>query len=110
MIEVNKVGIDIDGKVYQFIKMNFGFRRTLIEVQLKAAKLVEETAKKYGTDLDRESVLASDKVSEIDKLEIGSAYLDVQYALQELFVNKEESDILDRLDDLGVAQLIAALQ
>lgn len=110
MIEINKVGIEIDGTVYEFYKMSFGFRRKLIEVQLAAAKLVEEVAKKNGVEPDRNIVLNSEKVSEIEKLEIGNAYLDVQYAMQELFVDKDQANILDRLDDIGVTQLIGALQ
>ncbi len=33
MIELNKVGIEIDGKVYQMRKMSFGFQRRMIALQ-----------------------------------------------------------------------------
>lgn len=110
MIEIDKVGIDIDGKVYEMYKMNFGLRRKLIEVQLIAARLVEDIAKKAGVEPDRDVVMSSNKVSEINKLEIGEAYLNVQTCLNELFVKPEEASIIDKLDDLSIAQLIGALQ
>lgn len=109
-IKLNVVGITINGKVVEFYKMSFGFRRKLIEVQLKAAKMVEEYARIADVEPTRDAVLASDKVTEVQKLELGNAYLDVQSALAELFVNKEDANLLDLLDEDGISTLIIALQ
>lgn len=108
MIELNKVGIEIDGKVYQFYKMNFGFQRKMIELQSNLGKLLNETAKKYGVDVSE--VNSSEKVPQEAKLELAKASLDMQDVVASLFVNKEEASILENFDPTNVNQLIEALK
>lgn len=107
-ITLNKVGVEIDGKVYNFYKLSFGFQRKLVEVQSNLNKLTNETAKKYGVDVSE--VNNSDKVPEEAKLEIAKAGLELQEALATLFVNPEEASILDNFDGDSLAQLIEALK
>jgi len=107
-ITLNKVGVEIDGKVYQFYKLSFGFQRKLVEVQSNLNKLTNETAKKYGVDVSE--VNDSDKVPEEAKLEIAKAGLELQEALATLFVNPEEAKILDNFDEDSLTQLIEALK
>lgn len=107
-IELNKVGIEIDGKVYQFYKLSIGFQRRLIEVQKSLNKLRAELAKKY--DLDLEQVAKSEKVSNEDKLKLAEASLAMSDALSSLFVNKEEAAILDNFDSDNMGELINALK
>lgn len=107
-IQLNKVGIDIDGKVYNFYKMSFGFQRKLIEVQSNLSKKTEAMAKKYG--IAAAEVTTSAEVSDSDKLELAKASLDMQDALAGLFVDPEEAKILDNFDAESVKQLIEALQ
>jgi hypothetical protein len=107
-ITLNKVGVEIDGKVYEFYKLSFGFQRKLVEVQSNLNKLTNETAKKYGVDVSE--VNNSDKVPEEAKLEIAKAGLELQEALATLFVNPEEAKILDNFDGDSLTQLIEALK
>lgn len=107
-IQLNKVGVEIDGKIYQFYKLSFGFQRRLIEVQSNLNKLSNETAKKYNVEV--EEVTDSPKVPEADKLEIAKAGLELQGALSSLFVNPEEASILDNFDGDSLTQLIEALK
>ena len=108
MIELNKVGIEIDGKVYQFYKMSFGFQRKLIEVQSNLDKMTNEIAKKYEIGIDE--INTSDKVSNTEKLAIAKASLEMQDALTGLFVNEKEAVILDNFSADNVSELITALQ
>lgn len=108
MIELNKVGIEIDGKVYQFYKMSFGFQRKLIEVQNNLDIMTNEIAKKY--EIDVKEVNTSDKVSNTEKLAIAKASLEMQDALAGLFVNEKEAVILDNFSTDNVSELITALQ
>jgi len=107
-ITLNKVGVEIDGQVYQFYKLSFGFQRKLVEVQSNLNKLTNDMAKKYGIDAD--AINESDKVSESDKLEIAKAGLELQDALGSLFVNPEEAKVLDNFDGDSLTQLIDALK
>lgn len=107
-ITLNKVGVEIDGKVYNFYKLSFGFQRKLVEVQSNLNKLTNETAKKYNVDASE--VNDSDKVPEDAKLEIAKAGLDLQEALATLFVDPKEAKILDNFDGDSLTQLIEALK
>jgi len=106
-IELNKVGIEIDGKVYQFYKMNFGFQRKMIELQSNMNKLINETAKKY--EIEASEVSLSDKVPKEIKLELSMIGLDIQQAVANLLVNKDDAQILDYFDSDSSAKLIEAL-
>ena len=108
MIELNKVGIDIDGKVYQFYKINFGFQRRLIELQSELNKKTNAIAHKYGIEISE--IDASDKPTNSEKLSISESSLKIQEALGCLFVNKDEAKILDNFDMQNATELIAALQ
>lgn len=107
-ITLNKVGVEIDGKVYQFYKLSFGFQRRLVEVQSNVNKKTNEIAKKYGVEPNE--INDSDKVSDEDKLEVAKAGLEVQNALSGLFVNPDEASILDNFDGDSLKQLIEALK
>ena len=107
-IQLNKVGIDIDGKVYQFYKLNFGFQRKLVELQSNLNKIQQDIAKKY--EVKPEEVESSDKVPDHEKIELAKAALSIQEALIPLFVNKEEAAIIDSFDSTNVDQLIEALK
>jgi hypothetical protein len=107
-ITLNKVGIEIDGKVYQFYKLTFGFQRKLVEVQSNLNKLTTEIAKKHS--IEPEAINESDKVPESDKLEIAKAGLKLQESLGSLFVNQDEIGILDNFDGDSLTELIEALK
>ena len=107
-ITLNKLGIEIDGKVYQFYKLTFGFQRKLIAVQTNLNQLQNEIAKKHNISI--EEIEESDKVSETDKLAIASAGLELQDALSALFVNPEDAKILDNFDGSNIGELIEALK
>ena len=107
-IQLNKAGIDIDGKTYQFYKLSFGFQRRLIEVQSSLNKLQNEVAKKYNIDI--EEINTSDKVPESTKLEIARTGLELQDAIGELFVNPDEKGILDNFGGDNIGELIEALK
>lgn len=107
-ITLNKVGIEIDGKVYQFYKLSFGFQRKLIEVQTNVGKLQSDIAKKYG--IDKDDINDSKDVSASEKLEIAKAGLELSNALSGLFVNPEEAVILDNFDSANIEELIKSLK
>ena len=107
-ITLNRVGVEIDGKVYNFYKLSFGFQRRLIEVQSSLDKLRNDIAKKYNIDIA--DVANSDKVSASEKLEIARAGLDIQEAMKSLFVNTDESAILDNFTADNITELINALK
>lgn len=108
MIQLNKVGIEIDGTVYQLYKINFGFQRRLIQLQSNLSKLTNNIAKKY--DIDIADVSTSDKPSNDEKLELAENSLKIQEALADLFINKDEAKILDNFDMQNATDLITALQ
>ena len=108
MIELNKVGIEIDGKVYQFYKVNFGFQRRLIELQSGINKQANAISKKYGIKISE--ISTSDKPTNEEKLSISEGNLNIQYSLACLFVNKDEAKILDSFDMQNATELITALQ
>lgn len=107
-IELNKVGIEIDGKVYQMYKLSFGFQRKLIEVQSEIKKLQNEAAKKYNIDVTE--VTTSDEVTDEEKMAIANAGIKMQDALAGLFVIPQEASILDNFDNTNIGQLIEALK
>lgn len=107
-IELNKVGVEIDGKTYQFYKLTFGFQRKLIEVQHTMSKLQDELAKKYNIDV--KDVDTSELVTQTEKLELAQAGLALQDAIAQLFVNQDEAAILDNFDGGNIGQLIEALK
>lgn len=107
-ITLNKVGIDIDGKVYEFYKMSFGFQRKLIELQSSIDELTNKIAKKYEVSPDE--VNDSEKVPTKEKLEVAKLSLDMQEVVASLFVNPEEAVILDNFSGDNVAELITSLQ
>lgn len=108
MIELNKVGIEIDGKVYQCYKINFGFQRRLIELQSSVNKLTNAISKKYGIEISE--IGTSDKPTNEEKLAISEGNIKIQDALACLFVNKDEAKILDSFDMQNATELITALQ
>lgn len=107
-IQLNKVGIEIDGTTYQFYKLTFGFQRRLVEVQSNLNKLQNAVAKKYNIPVSE--VNESSQVSEEEKLEIARAGLEMQDALSGLFVNPDEASILDNFDSSNIGELIEALK
>lgn len=107
-ITLNKVGVEIDGKVYQFYKLSFGFQRRLVEVQSNINKLRSEIAKKYSIEVG--DLVNSDQVTDEEKMQIATASLEMQDVIKQLFVNKEEADILDNFDVDNMTELFKALQ
>lgn len=106
MIELNKVGIEIDGKVYQMRKMSFGFQRRMIALQTSINDTQKRLAKKYDVSTDKlDGVITAE-----EQLELANLSLSVQEVASELFVNKEEASILDHFDQESLSQLIEALQ
>ena len=53
MIELNKVGIEIDGKVYKMRKMTFSFQRRMIALQTSINDTQKRLAKKYDVSTDK---------------------------------------------------------
>jgi len=107
-ITLNRVGIEIDGKTYEFYKLSFGFQRRLIEVQSNLNKLQNEVAKKYEVEVS--DINTSDLIPESEKLEIARAGLELQDAIASLFVKPEEAKILDNFDGSNIGELIEALK
>lgn len=107
-IKLNRVKIEIDGKEYEFYKLNFAFQRKLIEVQSNINKLQNEIAKKYGVDV--QEITTSDKIPDNDKLELAKSSLELQDVIASLFVNPEEAKILDNFDGTNIGELIEALK
>lgn len=107
-ITLNKVGVEIDGKVYEFYKMSFKFQRQLIELQSNIDELTNKIAKEHG--ISPEEVNDSDKVPTKDKLEIAKASLAMQEVLASLFVDPDDAVILDNFSGDNVAELINSLQ
>lgn len=107
-ITLNRVGIEIDGQVYQLYKLSFGFQRKLIELQSNINKQTNEIAKKYS--IDKAEVSTSELVTQEEKLAIAELSLTMQDALAELFVNPEEAKILDNFSGHNVTELINSLQ
>ena len=106
MIELNKVGIEIDGKVYEMRKMSFGFQRRMIALQTSINDTQKRLAKKYNVATDKlDGVISAD-----EQLELANLSLSVQEVASELFVNKEEAEILDHFDQDSLSKLIEALQ
>lgn len=106
MIELNKVGIEIDGKVYEMRKMNFGFQRRMIALQTSINDTQKRLAKKYEVSTDKlDGVITAE-----EQLELANLSLSVQEVASELFVNKEEAEILDHFDQESLTKLIEALQ
>lgn len=108
MIELNKVGIEIDGKVYEMYKINFGFQRRLIEIQSEQNKLLNSIAKKYNIEV--KEIDSCNKITGDEKLSIADNNLKMQESLHCLFVNKDEAKILDSFDMKNATELITALQ
>ena len=107
-ITLNRIGVDIDGTVYEFYKLSFGFQRRLVEVQSRLNKLQNEIAKKYNIDVSE--INKSKEVTGTEKLEIASAALELQDAVASLFVKPEEAKILDNFDGTNIGLLIEALK
>ena len=106
MIELNKVGVEIDGKVYEMRKMSFGFQRRMIALQTSINDTQKRLAKKYNVAIDKlDGVITPE-----EQLELANLSLSVQEVASELFVNKEEAEILDHFDQDALSQLIKALQ
>lgn len=106
MIELNKVGVDIDGKVYEMRKMNFRFQRRMIALQTSINDTQKRLAKKYNVSTDKlDGVITAE-----EQLELANLSLSVQEVASELFVNKEEAEILDHFDQESLSKLIEALQ
>ena len=106
MIELNKVDIEIDGKVYEMRKMNFRFQRRMIALQTSINDTQKRLAKKYDVSTDKlDGVITPE-----EQLELANLSLSVQEVASELFVNKEEAEILDHFDQESLTKLIEALQ
>lgn len=106
MIELNKVGVEIDGKVYQMRKMSFGFQRRMIALQTSINDTQKRLAKKYNVATDKlDGVISAE-----EQLELANLSLSVQEVASELFVNKDEAEILDHFDQDSLSKLIEALQ
>ena len=106
MIELNKVGIEIDGKVYEMRKMSFRFQRSMIALQTSINDTQKRLAKKYNVATDKlDGVITAE-----EQLELANLSLTVQEVASELFVNKEEAEILDHFDQDSLSKLIEALQ
>lgn len=106
MIELNKVGIEIDGKVYQFRKMSFRFQRSMLEMQTAISEKNKKLAKKYDVPVEE----VESKMSDEERIEMAQLSLSIQEVVASLFVNKEEAVILDDFDADSLTQLITALQ
>lgn len=106
MIELNKVGIEIDGKVYQMRKMSFRFQRSMIALQTSINDIQKRLAKKYDVSTDK----LAGVITPEEQLELANLSLSVQEVASELFVNKEEAEILDYFDQDSLSKLIEALQ
>lgn len=105
-ITLNKVGIEIDGKVYEMRKMSFGFQRRMIALQTSVNDAQKRLAKKYDVATDKlEGVITTE-----EQLELANLSLSVQEVASELFVNKEEAEILDHFDQDSLSKLIEALK
>lgn len=107
-IQLNKVGVEIDGKVYQLYKLSFGFQRKLIEVQSNMNKMQNEVAKKYNVEV--EAINDSAEVPESVKLDLARAGLELQDAIGSLFVEPSEAKILDNFDGSNIGELIESLK
>ena len=106
MIELNKVNIEIDGKVYQMRKMSFRFQRSMIALQTSINDIQKRLAKKYDVSTDK----LAGVITPEEQLELANLSLSVQEVASELFVNKEEAEILDHFDQDSLSKLIEALQ
>lgn len=109
-IELNKVGIDINGKVYNFYKMNFGTRRKLVEIQNQMMKLKNDVLKEKGVDI---SSLSDESAAELSE-EVQKEMLELDAAakniFKELLVDQSEAEIIDMLQtDEHIRQLAEAL-
>ena len=105
-ITLNTVGIEIDGKVYKMRKMSFRFQRSMIALQTSINDTQKKLAKKYNVATDKlDGVIAPE-----EQLELANLSLSVQEVVSELFVNKEEAEILDHFDQESLTKLIEALQ
>ena len=106
MIELKKVGIEIDGKVYKMRKMSFRFQRSMLEMQTAIGEMNKKLAKKYDVPVEE----VESKMSDEERLELAKLSLSIQEVVASLFVNKEEAVILDDFDADSLTQLITALQ
>lgn len=105
-ITLNTVGIEIDGKVYEMRKMSFRFQRSMIALQTSINDTQKRLAKKYNVATDKlDGVITAE-----EQLELANLSLTVQEVVSELFVNKEEAEILDHFDQDSLTKLIEALQ
>lgn len=105
-ITLNTVGIEIDGKVYEMRKMSFRFQRSMIALQASINDAQKRLAKKYDVSTDK----LNGAITPEEQLEIANLSLSVQEVVSELFVNKEEAEILDHFDQDSLSKLIEALQ
>jgi len=108
MIELNKVGIEIGGKVYEMYKLNFGYQRKLLEIHKEQNKLLSSIAKRHGIEVSE--IYSSDKVTVNERLEIADGDLKSQESMECLFVNKEDAVILKSLNSKNAAEIITALR
>lgn len=105
MIELNKVGVEIDGKVYEMRKMSLGFQRRMVELQSNLSELRKKYEKKYGvtgSELDN-------KLTEDEKLTVSKMSVSIQGVIAGLFVNPDDAAILDQFSEDNVRELIAEL-
>ena len=109
-IKLNKVGIDINGKVYNFYKMNFGTRRKLVEIQNQMTKLKNDVLKNNSIDitsLNDEAAASLPEKVQMEMLELDAAAKNI---FKELLVDQSEAEIIDMLQtDEHIQQLAEAL-
>lgn len=101
MIEIPKVGIDIDGKVYEIRKISFGTQRKLTELSTQVKKLKQGLIKKHGSE---------EKIPQEDYLEVASVNFKVLDILGALFIKPDEAQVLDLLTEDNLTDLITALR
>ena len=109
-IELNKVGIDINGKVYNFYKMNFGTRRKLVEIQNQMTKLKNDVLKNNSVDITSLNDDAAESLPEKVQMEMLELDAAAKNIFKELLVDQSESEIIDMLQtDEHIQQLAEAL-
>lgn len=105
-LNLNKVGVKINGEVYEFYKVNFGLQRQMMELQKAGTSLVNSLKKKY----DVENASDIEKLAtEEEKLEMMGLSLKMQEALKSVAVNEKSEQVLDKLDVDSAQQLMGAL-
>lgn len=107
-IVLNKVVVKIDGKDYQFYKLNLGFNRELIELQSDLNKMTNQLAKKYNIEVSQ--IDSCPDVTPAEQLDIAKLNLQMSNSMKKLLVDPKDSGIIDKLDSSNISELITALK